>query len=347
MSESATPWTAAHQASMFPHYLPQFVRTHVHWVHDAIQTSHALSLCSSCPQPFQAPGSFPMSWFFHQVANALELQLNHQSFQWIPRVDFCRTDRFDLPAVQGTLKGFLQHYSSKAIILWGSAFSHVQISRPYMTTGKPITLTIWTFVGKLMSLLYNMLSTFVTAFLPRSKHLLISWLQSLAAVSFEAQENKVCHCFYFLPIYLNEVIGLNVMIFIFWMLSLKPAFLLFSFTFINRLFSSSSLSAIRVVWSYLKLLIFLPAILIQASASFSIAFHVMYPAYKLNKQGDNIQPWCTFPILNQSIVPSLVQTVASWPAYRFLRRQVRWSSTPISLRIFHDLLWSTKDQKKQ
>ena len=169
-----------------------------------------------------------MSWFFHQVANVLELQLSHQSFQWIPRVDFCRTDTFDLPAVQWTLKGFLQHHSSKAIILWGSAFFHVQISHPYMTTGKPITSTIWSFVGKLMSLLYNMLSTFVTAFLPRSKHLLISWLQSLAAVSFEAQENKVCHCFYFLPIYLNEVIGLNVMIFIFWMLSLKPAFLLSS-----------------------------------------------------------------------------------------------------------------------
>ena len=268
MSESATPWTAAHQASMFPHYLPQFVRTHVHWVHDAIQTSHALSLCSSCPQPFQAPGSFPMSWFFHQVANVLELQLNHQSFQWIPRVDFCRTDRFDLPAVQGTLKGFLQHYSSKAIILWGSAFSHVQISHPYMTTGKPITLTIWTFVGKLMSLLYNMLSTFVTAFLPRSKHLLISWLQSLAAVSFEAQENKVCHCFYFLPIYLNEVIGLNVMIFIFWMLSFKPTFSLSSFSFIKRLFSSCSLSAIRVMSSvYLRLLIFLPAILIPVCVS--------------------------------------------------------------------------------
>ena len=86
----------------------------------------------------------------------------------------------------------------------------------------------------------------------------------------------------------------------------------------------------------------------SASASFSTAFHRMYSAYKLNKQGDNIQPSRTpFPILNQSIVPSLVQTVASWPAYRFLRRQVRWSSTPISLRTFHGLLWSTKDQKKQ
>ena len=85
----------------------------------------------------------------------------------------------------------------------------------------------------------------------------------------------------------------------------------------------------------LRLLIFLPAILIPACASSSLAFHMMYSAYKLNKQGDNIQPWCTpFPILNQSVVPFLVLTVASWPAYRFLRRQVRWSGISISWRIF-------------
>ena len=169
------------------------------WCHPNISCSLPLLFL---PSTFQAPGSFPMNWFYHQVANVLEPQLSHQSFQWIPRVDFCRTDRFDLPAVQRTLKGFLQHHSSKAIILWGSTFFHVQISHPYMTTGKPITSTIWTFVGKLMSLLYNMLSTFVTAFLPRNNHLLISWLQSLAAVSFEAQENKVCHSFHCFLIYL-------------------------------------------------------------------------------------------------------------------------------------------------
>ena len=120
------------------------------------------------------------------------------------------------------------------------------------------------------------------------------------------------------------------------MLSFKPAFSL-SFTFIKRLFSSSSLSAIGVVSSaYLRLLIFLPAILISACASSSPSFHMMYSVYKLNKQDDNIQPWRTpFPILNQSIVPHLVLTVASWPAYRFLRRQLRWSGIPISLRIFH------------
>ena len=112
-----------------------------------------------------------------------------------------------------------------------------------------------------------------------------------------------------------------------WMLSFKPAFSLSSFTFIKRLFSSSSLSAIRVVSSaYLRLLIFLLAILIPAWASSSLTFHIMDSAYKLNKQGDNMQPWCTpFPILNWSVVPSLVLNVASWPAYMFLRRQIRWS----------------------
>ena len=127
------------------------------------------------------------------------------------------------------------------------------------------------------------------------------------------------------------------------MLSFKPTFSLFSFTFIKRLFSSP-LSAIRVVSSAeLRLLIFLPAILIPACDSSSPASLMMYSAYKLNKQGDNIQPWHTpFPIWNQSVVPCSVLTVASWPAYRFLKRQVRWSGIPISVRIFHSLLWSTQ-----
>ena len=113
-----------------------------------------------------------------------------------------------------------------------------------------------------------------------------------------------------------------------------------------RPFSSSSLSAVRVVSSaYLRLLIFLWAILIPACASSSPVFHMMYSAYTLNKQGDDIQPWRTpFPIWNQSVVPRPVLTVASWPAYRFLRRQVRWSDIPISLRIFRSLLWSTQSR---
>ena len=140
--------------------------------------------------------------------------------------------------------------------------------------------------------------------------------------------------------------GLNAMILAFWMLSFKPGFSLPSFTFIRRLFSSSSLFATRVVSSaYLRLLIFLPTISIPACESFSLAFHMTCSAMKLNKQGDNIEPWHTpFPILNQSVVPCQVLTVASWPICRFLTRQVRWSGIPVSLRIFQSLLWSTQSK---
>ena len=117
------------------------------------------------------------------------------------------------------------------------------------------------------------------------------------------------------------------------------------FIFIKRPFSFSLLSAIRVVSpAYLRLLVFLPSILIPAFASSSLAFHMMYSAYKLNKQGDNIQPCLTpFPILNESVVPCPVLTVASWTAYRFFRRQLRWSGISISS-IFHSLLWSTQSK---
>ena len=139
--------------------------------------------------------------------------------------------------------------------------------------------------------------------------------------------------------------GLDAMIFIFWMLSFKPDFSL-SFSFIKKLFSSSYLSALRVVSSvYLRLFIFLQAILIPPYALSSLTFRMMYSAYKLNKQGDNIQPWHNrFPVWNQSVVPCPILTVASWPAYRFLRRQVRWSCILISWRIFCSLLWSTQSK---
>ena len=159
---------------------------------------------------------------------------------------------------------------------------------------------------------------------------------------FRAQENKIFRYFHFSPSICHAVLGPDGVILVFWMLSFKPTVLLSYFTF-NRLFSSSSLSAIRVVSAYMRLLIFLLAILIPTCASSSLAFHVMYSACKLNKQGDNIQPWRTpFPIWNQSVVPCPVLTVASWPAYRFLKKQLRWSSIPNSLRILHSLLWSTQ-----
>ena len=119
----------------------------------------------------------------------------------IPGLTSFRMDWLDLLAVQGTLKSLLQHHSSKASILQRSAFFTVQLSHPYVTTGKTMTLTRLTFVDKVMSLLFNMLSRFIITFLPRSKHLLISWLQSPSAVILEPSKNKVCYCFHCFPIY--------------------------------------------------------------------------------------------------------------------------------------------------
>ena len=162
---------------------------------------------------------------------------------------------------------------------------------------------------------------------------------------FGAQDNKICHCFPFLPIYLPWSDGTRCSDLHFFSVESLASFLTVLFqghlsSLIKRLFSSSLLSVIRVVSSaYLRLLIFLPAILILAGDSSSPAFLMVHSTYKLRKQGDNIQPWHTpLPNLNQSIVPCLVLSVASWSAYRFLRRQVRWSGIPTSLRIFHSFL---------
>ena len=124
-------------------------------------------------------------------------------------------DWFDLPAVQGTLKSLLQHHSSKASILQCSAFFIVQLSHPYMTTGKTIVLTRWTFVGKVMSLFFNMLSMFVIAFLPRSEHLLISWLQSPSAVILEFKKIKSLTVSIVSPSICHEVMGPDAMILVF------------------------------------------------------------------------------------------------------------------------------------
>ena len=166
-----------------------------------------------------------------------------------------RMDWLDLIAVQGTLKSLLQHHSSKASIFWRSAILIVQLSHPYMTTGKTIALTRQTFVGKVTSLLFNMLSRLVITFLPKSKCLLISWLKSPFAVILEPKKIKSATVSIVSPSICHEVMGLDAMILVFLILSFKPAFSL-SFTFIKRLFSSSLLSAHRVVSSaYLRLLI--------------------------------------------------------------------------------------------
>ena len=155
-------------------------------------------------------------------------------------------DWFGLLAVQGNLKSLLQHHSSKASIVQHSAFFSVQISHPHMIIGKTRALTGWTFVGKVMSLLFNKLSRSVIAFLPWSKHLLISWLQSPSPVTLEPKKIKSVTVSIISPSICHEVMGPNAMIIVFWMLSFKPTFSLSSFTFIKRLFSSS-LSAIRLV----------------------------------------------------------------------------------------------------
>ena len=138
--------------------LPEFTQTCVHLVGDAIQPSHPLS--SPSPPAFslsQSQGLFQWVSSSHQMAKVLEFQLQHQSFQWIFRTDFLMIDWFVLLAVQRTLKGLLQHHRSKATIISHSVFRIVQLSHPYMTTGKTTALTRWTFVVKVMSLLLNML----------------------------------------------------------------------------------------------------------------------------------------------------------------------------------------------
>ena len=170
-----------------------------------------------------------------------------------------RIDWFDLPAIQGILESLLQHHDSEVSVFQSLVFFMIQLSHLYITA-KTIALTVWTFVGKEMSLLFNTLSGFVIAFLPKSKHLLISWLQSPSAVILEPKKINFITVFTFSPSVCHEVMGPDGMILVFWMLCFKPVFSLSSFTLIRMLFSSSSLSAITVVSSAnQRLLIFLPA----------------------------------------------------------------------------------------
>ena len=186
-----------------------------------------------------------------------------------------------------------------------------------------------------MSLLFNMWSRVVITFLPRSKYLLILWLHSRPEVILEPQKIKSDTVSTVSPSVCHEVMGPDAMILVFWMLSLKPTFSLSSFT-IKGLFSSSLLSAIGLchlhIWGYwyFSWQSWFQLVLLPAHHSC-----MMYSAYKLTKQSDSIQPWCTpFPIWNQSVVPCLVLIAASWLAYRFLKRQVSWSGILISFKIF-------------
>ena len=178
------------------HQLPESTQTHVHWISDAIQPSHPLL----SPSP---PASIFPSIRVISDESALHIRWPKDwsfSFNISPSNEYpglisFRMDWLDLLAVQGTLKSLLQHHSSKASILWWSAFFIVQLSHPYMTTGKTVALTKWNFVAKVISLLFNILSRLVITLLPRSKCLLISWLQSPSAVILDPPKNKVSHCF--------------------------------------------------------------------------------------------------------------------------------------------------------
>ena len=225
----ATPWTAARQASQSitnPQSLLKLMFT------ESVMPSNNLILCHPLLLP---PSILPSIWVLWNES-ALHIRWpKYWSFSISPSSEYSRLisfrmDWLDLLAVQGTLKSLLQHHSSKASILRCSAFFIVQLSHPYMTTCKTIALTRWTSVDKVMSLLFNMLSKLVIIFLPRSKCLLISWLQLPSKVILESKKIKsvtvstvslsTCH----------QVMGPDTMILVFWMSSFKPTFLLSSFT---------------------------------------------------------------------------------------------------------------------
>jgi len=198
------------------HQLPEFTQTHVHRVSDAIQLSHPLSSPSPpAPNPSQYQSLFQWVNSSREVATVLEFQLHHQSFKWVFRVDFLLDGLVWSPCSPWTLKSLSQHHRSQASILRYSAFFMIQLSYPYMTTGKTIALTVWTFVTKVMSPLFNMLSRLVIAFFPRSKCLLISWLQSPSAVILEPKKIKSVTVSIVFPSICHEVLGPDVMIFIF------------------------------------------------------------------------------------------------------------------------------------
>ena len=217
------------------HYqLPEFTQTYVHRVSDAIQPFHPLSSPSPpAPNPSQHQGLFQWVNSSHEVAKVLDFSFSISASKEHPGLISFRMDWLDLLAVQGTLKSLLQYHTSKASILQHSAFFTVQLSHPYMTTGKTIALTRETFVGKVMSLFLNMLSRLVITFLPRSKRLLISWLHSPSAVILEPPKIKSDTVSTVSPCNSHEVMGPDAMIFVFWMLSFTPTFSPSSFTFIN------------------------------------------------------------------------------------------------------------------
>ena len=279
-----------------PHHLLEFAQIHVCCI---VMPSRHLILCHPLlllPTIFSS-----ITDFSNELAICIRWP-RYWSFSISPWNEYLaliplKTDWFDL-AVQGNLGNLLQHHSLKASILWHSAFFMVQLSKLYATIGKTIALTIRTFVGRITSLLFNTLSRFVIAFLPRSNHLLISWLQSPSIVMLEPKKRKSVTTSTYSPSLCCKAMGPDAIIlvlFFFLIFSFKLALSLSSFTLIKRLFSSYSLSAIREVSSiFLRLLMLFPPILIPSCSSSSLAFPMMYSEYRLNKEDDNRQP-CRTP----------------------------------------------------
>ena len=222
------------------------------WCHSTISPSGIPF--SSCLQSLPASGSFHESVLHIRWPKYWSFNFSISPSNEYSGLVSSRIDWFDLLADQGALKSLPQRYNWKASVLQCSAFFMVQLSHPYMTTEKTIALTRQTLVGKMISLLFNMLSRIVIAFLPR-RNLLILWLQSLSSVILEPKKIKSISVYILYSSICHEVMGPDAMILVFWILSFKPTFSLSSFTFIKRLFSSS-LFAIRVVlrvvhiWSY-------------------------------------------------------------------------------------------------
>ena len=218
----ATPWITAHQASLSitnSRSSLRFMSIESVMPSSRLILSHLLLLLPSILPSIKVFSNesvlcirWPKCWSFSFSISPYNEYSELVSF---------RMDRLYLLAVRGTLKSLLQHHSSKASILQCSAFFIVQLSHPYMTTGKTIALTRRTFVGKVMSLFLNMPSRFVIAFLPRSKRLLISWLQSQSAVILEPKKIKSVIVSIFSPSNCHEVMGLDAMFLVFWMLSFR------------------------------------------------------------------------------------------------------------------------------
>ena len=211
------------------------------WCHPSISSS--FTPFSTCPQSFPPSGSFPVSRLFTSGGQSIAASASASVLTMIIR-GWCPWELTGLISLQSrdSQENLLENHNSKASV-WLSVFFMVHVSHLYLTTGQTIALTIPTFVSKVMSLLFNMLPRFVIVFLPRSKHLLISWPQSLSTVILEPKKVKSVTISTFSPSIFHEVMGPDIMVLVFWMFNFKPAFSLSSFTFIKRLFSSSLLSS--------------------------------------------------------------------------------------------------------